>query len=53
MTKMACPEGMQQEKEFVDALQRVRNWKISGQHLDLFDESGTPVARFEAVALRH
>jgi heat shock protein HslJ len=53
MTRMACPEGMQQEREFVDTLQRVRSWKITGQHLELFDEAGTPVARFEAVALRH
>lgn len=53
MTRMACPAGMQQEKEFVDTLARIRSWQISGQHLDLFAEAGTPVARFEAVALRH
>ena len=53
MTRMACPEEMQQEREFVDTLQRVRSWKITGQHLELFDEAGTQVARFEEVALRH
>lgn len=52
MTRMACPEGMKQEQEFVAALQRARSWKISGQHLELFDEAGTQVARFEAVALK-
>ncbi len=52
MTKMACPEEMKQERDFVDALQRVRSWNISGQHLDLLDASGAPVARFEAAARR-
>jgi putative lipoprotein len=53
MTKMACPEGMQQEQEFANVLSQVRRWKITGQHLDLFDEVGKAVARFEAVYLRH
>jgi copper homeostasis protein (lipoprotein) len=53
MTKMACPEGMEQEKEFVATLQRVRRWKITGQHLDLFDEAGKKVARLQAAYLRH
>lgn len=51
MTKIACPEGMRQEQEFTATLARVRSWKITGQHLDLFDEAKTQVARFQAVAL--
>jgi len=30
----------------------VRTWKVLGQHLELFDATGTMVARFEARALR-
>lgn len=50
-TRMACKEGMGMEVAFLAALEKVRTWKIIGQHLDLFDETGWPVARFEARAL--
>jgi copper homeostasis protein (lipoprotein) len=53
MTKMACPEGMEQEKEFVDILNRVRRWQIHGEHLELFDEAGKRVARLQAIYLLH
>ncbi|MGE0473956.1 MAG: META domain-containing protein, partial [Nitrospirales bacterium] len=36
-TRMACREGMEMEAAFLAALEKVRTWKIAGQHLDLFD----------------
>jgi copper homeostasis protein (lipoprotein) len=47
-TRMACPQGMDTEKAFLDALGQVKKWKIAGQHLELFDAAGKLVARFEA-----
>jgi heat shock protein HslJ len=47
-TMMACLEGMDTEKAFLDPLRQVNSWKITGQHLELFDAAGKPVARLEA-----
>jgi copper homeostasis protein (lipoprotein) len=47
-TMMACPEGMDTEKAFLEALRQVNTWKIVGQHLELFDAAGNLMARFEA-----
>jgi heat shock protein HslJ len=47
-TKMACASGMETETVFLPALERVRQWRIAGQHLELLDATGTLVARFEA-----
>jgi copper homeostasis protein (lipoprotein) len=47
-TMMACPEGMDIERTFLQALGQVKQWKIAGQHLELFDAAGKLVARFEA-----
>ena len=47
-TMMACLEGMDTEKAFLQALQQVNSWKISGQHLELFDTDGNQIAGFEA-----
>jgi copper homeostasis protein (lipoprotein) len=47
-TMMACVDGMDTEKAFLDALGQVNKWKIKGQHLELFDAADTLVARFEA-----
>ena len=47
-TMMACLEGMDTEKAFLEALGQVKKWKIVGQHLELFDAAGKLVARFEA-----
>jgi len=51
-TMMACPTGMDTEKEFLSTLPRVARWRIAGEHLELFDASGTMLCRFEARALR-
>jgi copper homeostasis protein (lipoprotein) len=47
-TRMACLEGGATEQAFLEALRHVHTWKITGQHLELFDAAGTLVARFEA-----
>jgi heat shock protein HslJ len=49
---IACPEGMQQEKRFLDALEQADQYRIRGSHLDLLDARGATIARFEAVALK-
>jgi heat shock protein HslJ len=47
-TLMACADGMETEKSFLDALLRVTRWNIAGQELELLDKSGHTIARFEA-----
>jgi heat shock protein HslJ len=47
-TMMACAQGMETEKAFLEALGRVSGWKIAGQQLELLDTAGNVVARFEA-----
>ncbi len=47
-TRMACPEGMETEREFLKALVEVRTWAITGSDLDLYDATGKPLARFTA-----
>ena len=51
-TKIACGQGMDTEKSFLDALMQVKTWKIVGEHLELFDASGNLLARFEARYLK-
>ena len=51
-TRMACAEGMDVEQGMHEALHATRGWNIIGRHLELNDESGALLARFEAVALR-
>ncbi|WP_198318998.1 META domain-containing protein [Azotobacter chroococcum] len=51
-TRMACPDGMAQEQDFLKALTRVERYRIRGSHLEMLNAAGAVVARFEAVALR-
>ena len=51
-TMMACADSMAQERAFLDALAEVARWRIDGQRLELRDERGDVLARFEAVVLR-
>jgi heat shock protein HslJ len=51
-TRMACPEGMEQEHRFFQSLDQVERYRISGSHLEMLDAQDALVARFEAVALR-
>jgi heat shock protein HslJ len=51
-TMMACPNGMQQEQRFLESLNQVERYRMSGQQLELLDSSGKVLARFEAAAPR-
>jgi copper homeostasis protein (lipoprotein) len=51
-TLMACPAGMEQERAFLGALADAARWRVVGSHLELFDATGTPLARLEAVHLK-
>jgi heat shock protein HslJ len=47
-TKMLCPQGMDIEQMFLDKLARAVTWNVLGLHLELYDENGALLARFEA-----
>lgn len=49
-TMMACAGGMSTDDAMVNALERVREWKVSGTTLSLLDANGHAVARFVAAA---
>lgn len=51
-TLMACADGMEQERVFLEALSLVARWSVDGQRLELSDSRGEVLLRFEAVALR-
>ncbi|MCC6870692.1 MAG: META domain-containing protein [Burkholderiales bacterium] len=51
-TMMARPDGIDQEKRFLEALAQVARYRIRGSHLERLDATGTVRARFEAVALK-
>lgn len=50
-TMMSCPDGMDQEKRLLKALEHVERYRIRGSHLELLDATDAVSARFEAVAL--
>ena len=47
-TMMACPDGMDTERAFLTALNRVTSFNILASILELYDDAGSLVARFEA-----
>jgi uncharacterized lipoprotein YbaY/heat shock protein HslJ len=47
-TMMACAQGMDTERAFLQALGQVSSWKVTGQTLELFDARGKPLAQFDA-----
>jgi heat shock protein HslJ len=49
-TMMACPEGMDTERAFLQALGETNRYEISGQFLTLYADD-RPIARLEAVYL--
>jgi len=51
-TMMACTQGMETEAAFLEALNRVAAWKITGQKLELYDGSGNAIASFEAQYMK-
>ncbi len=52
MTQMACPTGMETETAFARALGAAVRYRLLAHHLELLDEDGAIVARFEALELR-
>lgn len=46
-TMMACPQGMEQERLFHQALAKVKGWRLDGAVLELLDASGQPVLALE------
>ena len=51
-TRMACSDGMEEERAFEQALEAAQNWRIIDQHLELFDADGALLARFAAADAR-
>jgi putative lipoprotein len=51
-TLMACPQGMDTEKAFLQALGQASAFKIAQQRLELFDGTGKLVESFEAQTQR-
>jgi len=51
-TRMACPEGMEQEQALYQALDAVAGWRITGQWLELLDQAGAVVMELESRYLR-
>lgn len=50
-TLKVCPEGMKQAEEFRDTLDKIIDYRIIGNHLELRDDNGYVRLRFERVAL--
>lgn len=46
-TRMACLGEGNVEQEFISTLSRVKTWNILGQRLELYDQLGSTLARFE------
>ncbi|MFO7912032.1 MAG: META domain-containing protein [Desulfotignum sp.] len=47
-TRMACPDGMGLERQFLKALAQVERYRICGRLLDFLNDMGTVIVRFEA-----
>jgi heat shock protein HslJ len=50
MTRKACPQGMDLERQLGPALEEVRGYTISGSTLELRSEDGGVILRFETEA---
>lgn len=48
-TMMACEKGMDTERAFLQALERVGGWSIRGRQLELLDGDGMAIARFDGL----
>jgi heat shock protein HslJ len=49
LTMMACPTGMDREKDFMEALGATRQWKIQAHELEFYDQDSKFLLRFEAA----
>lgn len=52
-TMMACIDGMDLEQRFKAVLADVKKWRIEGQALELLDDEGKELARFEVAPGDH
>ncbi len=48
VTRMAGPDGMALEEEYLAALQATRRWNVLAGILELYDQQGRVLARFGA-----
>ncbi len=53
-TRMACanPDGQRLEAAFLKSLEEAAQWRIQGETLELSDNQGKKLARFESLYLR-
>jgi heat shock protein HslJ len=51
-TRLACKEGMDIERAFLNALNRVTSWRITGRKLDLSDDEGHVLLEFAAASVK-
>jgi len=51
-TRRMCPDAMQQEDAFLQALENAQRFKISGEDLAIADASGEVTMRFAAVYMQ-
>jgi hypothetical protein len=49
---MACPNGMDAERAFLDALRQVNTAKVTRQYLDVFDASGSSLPASKPATCR-
>jgi len=52
MTRMACPQGMEQEHAMTTAMEQATTWRIIGEHLELYDDEGQVLVRCQAIYLK-
>jgi|SRR5690349_23801861 len=48
-TMMACPQGMEAERNFLSTLQKGGRARVASQQLELLDGGGGVAARFDAI----
>jgi heat shock protein HslJ len=51
-TRMACMQGDDVERGFLNVLSAVARWRVSGERMELLDASGTVLAQFESRSMQ-
>ena len=51
-TSMSCPEEAEPQREILNVLKRVSTVRLIRQHIEMFDDDGKFLARFEARQLK-
>ncbi|MDP2828342.1 MAG: META domain-containing protein [Sulfuricellaceae bacterium] len=52
VSRRACFKGEEAEAKFLATLSQAARWKVDGQNMELFDQAGKTIARFQAAYLR-